>query len=91
MASNNISIYITAPDTEKLTELRKRLSAHLKCALPPLGFRMNASPHVLFFVDLQTNDVTDLRKKLTNFQHKNPFSGIFLISHERKRKYTKCC
>ena len=91
MVSSNVSLYLTTHDKERPTALREQLSTYLKCALPPLGFRMNSSPHALFFVDLKTNNVSELRKKLIKFQNKNPFSGVFLINHERKRKYTKCC
>lgn len=87
----NLSVYIVTSDSERPVELRNKLCEFLDCKLPALDFRMSNTPDTLFFLNLVVNNVLTLRTKLKKYQHNNPFTSIFLLNHDRERKYYPCC
>ncbi len=42
-------------------------------------------------VYIVASNVLKLRVKLKKFQHSNPFTSVFILNHDRERKYHPCC
>lgn len=87
-----LSLYVVTEKRIVEADLRDSMSRFLKCELPIPWYRLShANNYRMYFWNMVAKDVRDLRQKLLQYQFKHKEYGVLLISHDKRRRFHKCC